>query len=702
MGGSKVDAAQDDEDWPSVAVDEVLEGDESVVSDRIDEDSVPLRSRESRAKRRLASVDSEVAVESELDHQLVDEDHVVPLKKRISHGVAAENGEGQGSAMAKKLRMSESESAFWKAGDELNTFFYQPPHSSYSEPSISTPIRDTKTRKKLFTFRSGLPKLANGSDAQSGVQFEFHSTGPIVDELQFESGLPKELLQRINADQHASTEAKTAEKPNAHDNDPTTITSPSIEQANSKMTSSTSNQYNNTDIQATPRANHIWITDIVPSASPPLPTAQTPHQTNSFHIIGASSHQHTTVFVTEFPYGTASIPHQSPPPPSSVPTTFSFVNVDMEFLLSPRKPSIQENGTEASLTSSSPPSTSGSHSVSHALSSKPRPLSPFGVPRGRRKSPIWAHFVLQNEKYACRICKSSTVFSYSVTTRTLKKHIMSYHPEIAAMEPCLQEALVRESVKTAATSAASREASTKEEIIAQTGTCSVLPTVSISGVQSSSSSTSSSISGSAVSGGSHPDIRRRNVAVAKNRGGGGGGGGPKEEEDEDEEEDEEDEDEEDEENAPAETQNDLQRQRHALQLNKQGAGANSNRTTTQNGHDRRAQHPQQHHPQPHHHLHHGGIGVEHEDHDLEEQRFHLNDPHEDDDNEDHTHHPHHHHHHHHHDHSNDDHQLLHHHQLHHHQLIHHHHDSLNHELPHMHDHQNDEGEMMHAVGDEEQ
>lgn len=53
--------------------------------------------------------------------------------------------------------------------------------------------------------------------------------------------------------------------------------------------------------------------------------------------------------------------------------------------------------------------------------------------RGRRRSPIWSNFARIGTKFVCQLCKPSNAnqFSPSVTTRTLRRHITSAHPEVA-------------------------------------------------------------------------------------------------------------------------------------------------------------------------------------------------------------------------------------------------------------------------------
>lgn len=53
--------------------------------------------------------------------------------------------------------------------------------------------------------------------------------------------------------------------------------------------------------------------------------------------------------------------------------------------------------------------------------------------RGRRRSPIWSNFARIGTKFVCQLCKPSNAnqFSPSVTTRTLRRHITTAHPEVA-------------------------------------------------------------------------------------------------------------------------------------------------------------------------------------------------------------------------------------------------------------------------------
>lgn len=56
--------------------------------------------------------------------------------------------------------------------------------------------------------------------------------------------------------------------------------------------------------------------------------------------------------------------------------------------------------------------------------------------RGRRRSPIWNHFVLEENKFVCQLCKEvTTTFAASVTTRTLRKHVAALHPDYAEPQP---------------------------------------------------------------------------------------------------------------------------------------------------------------------------------------------------------------------------------------------------------------------------
>ena len=435
------ETTKEGEEWHLEHDDGDLEVDSTVLLNHMEEMNGLLQKRGGRMKRRLENVDSEEgepqAVESELEHQSLDEDGLMPPKKRISHGDTTVVGDTQVVILAKRLKMSESEAAHWKpAGDENNTFFYQPPQVCLEQP-IGYSGRDTKTRQKLFTFRSGLPKLANHPNAENGLQFGFHSSGPLVDDLHFESGLPKELQKRLELAQSANTEAAVLEKASlvdrAHSSQVPHLTSMTIPSPTSL----------GTDHQ-TSRGGHVWPETSGHLGGHASSTSRLSQQ-ESTPVVGTSPLQQNSFFITEYPSGTPAALDSSHQPhsPKTVPTTFSFVNIDMEFLLSPKKV------TSNVLHSSDGGSTSDIRPAQSDLQAslpKLRTTSPFGVTRGRRKSSIWSHFALQNDhKYACRFCKSTTVFSSSVTTRTLKKHIISYHPDVAAVEPCLQEAIPHDS-----------------------------------------------------------------------------------------------------------------------------------------------------------------------------------------------------------------------------------------------------------------
>jgi hypothetical protein len=110
------------------------------------------------------------------------------------------------------------------------------------------------------------------------------------------------------------------------------------------------------------------------------------------------------VFVSIYPPGGT---HFSSTPTT---TTFDFINVESPF--TPTK-KVRNNGNNPAPPPAEPPTS-----------------------RGRRRSPLWAHFSLSNDKYICLACKHANMigayFSTSATTRTLRKHISSHHPILAA------------------------------------------------------------------------------------------------------------------------------------------------------------------------------------------------------------------------------------------------------------------------------
>lgn len=142
------------------------------------------------------------------------------------------------------------------------------------------------------------------------------------------------------------------------------------------------------------------------------PTSHAPHISDSQifwseHIISSNSIDtrplQSPVFVSMYPTSTSTF--------STTPSTtnFSFINVESPF--SPSKSSRQASAQSTTQDANLP--TTGL--------------------RGRRRSPIWTYFALTNEKYVCQVCKDTNLtgtFSQSVTTRTLKKHLSSHHPEL--------------------------------------------------------------------------------------------------------------------------------------------------------------------------------------------------------------------------------------------------------------------------------
>ena len=347
------------------------------------------------------------------------------------------------------------------AGTNVMTNFWRP--TLPSESAVPLPSTDVNSDlwttdgynhgKKQLVFRTGWPKskpidsLPQGpyitqppqyrtdSSSVPSSNLASSSTGPNEmmldfslryksDDLTFKSGLPKSIQRAVDAEAAAAAAAAasssdlnaTAPTNPSHTNSNDRIPSthqlhssgkPNIEIVNTIITQVSPNSQRSSSRNGSSTVVHFWH-DTSPTSMVSHIDLTEAHIASNVDMYN-ESHQdmaHETDIGAESTHTFVNVPYNSVGP--SVPTslsTYDFVSFESPDARKRRKSASrgEEDGTTA---------TNG---------------------RGRRRSPIWSNFIRVGPKFVCQLCKPSNpnLFSPSVTTRTLRRHITSAHPEVA-------------------------------------------------------------------------------------------------------------------------------------------------------------------------------------------------------------------------------------------------------------------------------
>lgn len=319
--------------------------------------------------------------------------------------------------------------------------------------------------KKKLTFRTGWPKskpmdsLPQAPFLTHTMQYRIDSTpspsvSPIPtssgpgemmmdfslrykgDDLTFKSGLPKAIQRTVDAEAAAAAAAAAASassqtEPNMHmENHHHNGPEKSLDMVNTIITHITPSQRNGRNGGSSAPTVHFWhdtspatLSGDSPSPDPILVSSsvdmfqdnhhhhhlQQQHHGQHQHHGSVEGHElgdHTMEPMAAHTF--VNIPFNATAPGSNAPiATYDFVSFESPDM---RKQRASLNAEEEELGSQ---------------------VAPSG--RGRRRSPIWSNFARIGNKFVCQLCKptNQSQFSPSVTTRTLRRHISSAHPEVA-------------------------------------------------------------------------------------------------------------------------------------------------------------------------------------------------------------------------------------------------------------------------------